>query len=175
LGESVWTPPESFGSLYTPIQAAAFGFAAGDDKLGNPVEVEIVARAAKILALAENTEYLLPSLSGPVHYDASTPGSDKYINLTGFSGYDRANTFPGEICYFELDGGYTRESIIDAIFNGVSTAPIGNNIAGFAQAAEDARNVLTFTHDPSDVLGEPALLIWVDSVFENVVDLPCGE
>lgn len=194
--EAVWVPPEVMSEDYTPVQGAAFGLGAGSPKDdeevdGYRVDVEVVARIAKILGMPEyliNPPYpALPDsplgdtpLEGPVVYVGSgnDEGDELFIDFRSFTGYDRAATYPGRVCYATTDGVtltwhnmlITAASVTEpgAVFTWPSAANYTkNNISGFAQAAEDARRVITFYHDPADIVGPSAVLVdWMDSAFD---------
>lgn len=169
----VWEPgvgDANFDPSYNPLLAAAFGFAAGDDKFANPVDVEIISRAAKILFLADNTEFL-PTLDGPVDYSESPVSNEKFLDFTGFA-YNRANTFPGVACVGVTTGVVTSYQPMDIDTQILEPIIAITNIAGFAQAAEDARKVIAFVHTPADSgLFPPTatnvFVQWSDSVFET--------
>lgn len=75
---------------------------------------------------------------------------DGYYDLSGFA-YERTGVHTGTVTYLtdpEGDGTYVEqtESIMDAVFGG--TGYSGTGADAFAQAADDARQVIEFTHEP---------------------------
>lgn len=160
LGQvTVWGPPESFGPQYTPELAAAFGLGAGDDKLGAGVDPEVAVRSYLITGIPEMTDYL-----DTIALDSELYNPDLYLDLetNGFS-YNRASVFPGGLCWDSFNGdSYVRhfDTIMGEIFNHEPFTATG--LAAFAQAAEDARKVMVFTHDN--------LVYFIDRVFSSNYD-----
>ncbi|WP_322520658.1 hypothetical protein SR882_07625 [Guyparkeria halophila] len=75
---------------------------------------------------------------------------DGYYDLSGFN-YDRSGVHTGSITYLtdpDGDGVYVErtQSILDAVFGGSGYS--GTGADAFAQAADDARAVIEFTHEP---------------------------
>jgi len=75
---------------------------------------------------------------------------DGYYDLTGFT-YDRGAVYTGDVTYLtdpENDGTYVyvTEPIMDAVFDGETYE--GSAADGFAQAADDAVQVIEFIHEP---------------------------
>lgn len=190
---NVWVPgvgdadlPQDSTDIYEPILAAAFGLAAGDDKFANPIDVEIVARSAKILFLADNTTYL-STLPGPVYYGGGGASDENFIDLSGFT-YSRADTFPGSVCVGVTTGLSTTyyEYVIETqILENLNGPGNSSNIAGFAQAAEDARTMIGFYHTPSEFYdsdegkfpefagADNVFVLWASSIFNNATPYPC--
>lgn len=162
LGGDVWMPPEpslGFPDHYTPMLAAAFGLAAGDDKLGNGLDPEVVVRSYHTIDVPSVTAYLsLVDTSGV--YDPSGLLRE-YLDFSDFS-YDRESVFTGAICWDQLDGTYTRhaDTVMNLLFGGENY--VGKGLAAFAQAAEDSRQVMLYVHD--------GLVYYVDPVFQANFD-----
>lgn len=162
LGGDVWMPPEpslGFPDHYTPMLAAAFGLAAGDDKLGNGVDPEVTIRSYHTLDIPSVTAYLsLVDTSGI--YDPSGVLRE-YLDFSEFN-YDRESVFTGSICWDQLNGAYTRnaDTLMNLMFDGDNY--VGTGLAAFAQAAEDARQVMLYVHD--------GLVYYVDPVFQANFD-----
>ncbi len=169
--EIVFDPGVLFGQspvspfdTYSYVLAAAFGLGAGDDKEGAGIDAEVVVRVNKILGLAD----MNPEI-GTIE-DPDNPWLGKYIDYTNFE-YSRWNTFPGCITWDEWDEtllpvpGWVEKSdtIVHAVFGDEADPGWFYNIEGFAMSADDARRVLTFTHN----IGDDALRGRVDKVFEN--------
>ncbi len=75
---------------------------------------------------------------------------DGYYDLSGFA-YDRTAIHGGSVTYLtdpDGDGVFVErtESIMDAVFDGSGYS--GSGADAFAQAADDARAVIEFTHEP---------------------------
>jgi hypothetical protein len=99
--------------------------------------------------------YTLPALgvpgtlAGPVGWGgtAVTGATPDYYDFRSLA-YDRGTTtFPGCIAYWLFDGStlYTLGgSILDEVFEGQPWQ--GTNAAAFAQAADDVRRMIEFTH-----------------------------
>jgi len=160
LGDvTIWGPWGTLDPLYTPELAAAFGLGAGDDKLGAGVDPEVAVRSYLITGIPALTDYL-----DTIDLDPALYNPDQYLDMetNGFS-YDRADVFTGGLCWDTFNGvSYTRhfDTIMGEIF---SDEPFsGTGLAAFAQAAEDARQVIIFTHDN--------LVYYVDSVFGSNFD-----
>jgi len=73
-----------------------------------------------------------------------------YYDLSGFA-YDRSTVHSGSVTYLvdpEGDGTYVEltEPVMDAVFGGSGYS--GSGADAFAQAADDARAVIEFTHEP---------------------------
>jgi len=76
--------------------------------------------------------------------------ADGYYDLSGFA-YDRSEIHTGSVTYLtdpEGNGSYVErtESVMDAVFGGTGYA--GAGVDAFAQAADDARAVIEFVHEP---------------------------
>lgn len=82
-----------------------------------------------------------------------------WIDYRDFT-YDRAATFPGCLRY-EVDeySGYETDTVMRAIFGGQQYR--GSNVEAFAQAADDARRVIEYTHTLY------ANVSFVDRVYES--------
>ena len=142
-GVTLPTPNGDYDDYDT--MAATLGAAADKEGL---LTVDLIEYNNDILGIPEVTTLPTIDRSGGTYLD--------YRNFT----YDRASTFPGCVRY-EVDefSGYRTESIMDSVFGGVGYT--GSNVAGFAQAADDARRVIEMTH-----------LVWanvsfVDRVYES--------
>jgi hypothetical protein len=166
----VWAPPEWFDKQYDHGLAAAFGLGAGDDKLGAGVDQEVVIRSYLTIGIPGTTEmfpdpYQLSASEDP----SGVTAGRAYLDFGNFS-YTRSTVFTGGICWDKRTAdGYVRNygSIMDVVFDGDDYT--GSGLAAFAQAADDARNVLVAVHDgvePNDT----GLLYYVDYVFESYFD-----
>ncbi len=66
--------------------------------------------------------------------------------------YDRSSVFTGTVTYLQDDDGDgtyepVTESIMDAVFDGTNYVSKDGGVDGFAQASDDARAVIEFTHE----------------------------
>jgi hypothetical protein len=112
------------------MKVATSLLAAAADKTGN-LSVDQVAYLNNILKIAEMT-------------------SSDYVDYSSFD-YSRSGTYSGTITYYvqKADGTVVQvtEPIIDAVFGGEDyTSSDGTAIADFAQAADDALQVIEFVH-----------------------------
>ncbi|WP_410277485.1 hypothetical protein [Guyparkeria sp.] len=119
------TNPEESG--WTLQQAASF-LAAAANKYGE-INLDMVVYTNTILGI-NNPE-------------------DAYYDLTGFT-YDRGAVYDGEVTYWVDNGDGTAsqvtEPLMDAVFDGQTYQ--GTAADAFARAADDARAVIEFIHEP---------------------------
>lgn len=112
---------------FTAQQAASF-LAAASDK-SQPITLDIVVYLNTILGL-------------------NGPDGTNYVNYAHFS-YDRAETYVGNVTYTvsEGEGRYRTKvaPILEAVFHGENVDKTGAD--AFAQAADDARQIIKFLHD----------------------------
>lgn len=114
--------------------------AAGADKTGT-IGIDFVVYMNVVMGIVENGEY----------FDYST------------FDYSRDATYTGDITYYvqdpvTLEVTMVTESIMDAVFDGVSyTSASGSGITDFAQAADDAIQLIEFMHEPIHVLEAPTM------------------
>ena len=143
---------------YDFLTAAALALGAGADKEGGGLDAEIAIRTGEILGLPVLTNVLD---THTLHYEGKIL---LFLDYSGFE-YIRENIFTGNVCYDWYDtigGAWVRESksILDAVFgsDNPDNGTLFTNVAGFGQAADDARRVIVFTHDNE---------VWfADSIFE---------
>lgn len=100
--------------------------------------------ASKTKAITVDTVVYLNTILG------INNAEDGYYDLSGFA-YDRTAIHGGSVTYLtdpDGDGVFVErtESIMDAVFGGSSYS--GTGADAFAQAADDARAVIEFTHEP---------------------------
>lgn len=160
-------PPSPFDT-YSYALASAFGLGAGDDKEGIGIDTEVVARVNSILGLANMAPYI-----GTIE-DPDNLWLGKFIDYRDFD-YSRWNTYPGCITWDEWDEQISdwvekSDTIVHAVFGDEVDPGWFSNIEAFALSANDAREVLLFTHD----IGDDALRGRVDKVFENTEEF-CPE
>lgn len=158
--------PADFSPHYDAYIAMAFGLAAGADKAGAGVDIDVVSRANAILGLPGGEFH--EDLGGgnyrgfPGTLDVTIEGESHYfINYEDFT-YTRSDVFPGCVFYDDIVNWIpdVKATLMDLVFNGEDAT--ASNIAGFALAADDARRVLVAIHD----LGDTAVH-GVDAVFTN--------
>jgi len=146
-----------FGPFYDPYMAMAFGMAAGSDKEGWGIDIDVISRANAILYLPGNESDNFPETLG-----RQIEGKWQYfINYSDFT-YTRSNVFPGCIWFDDVANWLQdqHDTIMHAVFNDEDVT--ASNIAGFALAADDARRVLAHVHDLGDLA-----VHGVDPVFRD--------
>ena len=138
------------------------GLAAGDDKQGMGIDIDVVSRVNQILGIAD----LNPAIG--IIDDPLNPWLGNFIDYGDYT-YSRWTTYPGCITWDVWNGvGWdtVSDTIVHAIFDDETDPGTFGNIEGYALSANDARRVLLFTHD----IGDDALRDRVDKVFEDSKD-----
>jgi hypothetical protein len=146
-----------FGPVYDPYLAMAFGLAAGSDKEGWGIDVDVVSHANAILYLPGNE-----SDNFPATHSKQIEGKWQYfINYSEFE-YTRSEVFPGCIWFDDVANWLPdqHDTIMHAVFGDEDVT--ASNIEGFALAADDARRVLVHVHDLGDLA-----VHGVDAVFRS--------
>ena len=128
------------GLGYMPLAAAAFAAAADKTTVQTIDAVQYLNRILKIPA--DTALATLPAFGL----------QEQYLSFAGFS-YNRSAMFPGNISYWDLTGTVpvlVEGTIIEEVFGGVG----GRNLSdakAFASMVDDARMVLLFVHDHTEV------------------------
>jgi hypothetical protein len=144
---------------YLDRAAAALG--GGADKFGKITVDTVIAMNAFMTVAVDLDESEMPL---PINDEG-----DKYYDFSSFA-YERSATYDHTLCYLRvvMDGDVpaqtptgeylvevvSDESVMQAVFGGETYS--GGNIAGFAQAADDARATIEFMHShvvPDELLG----------------------
>ena len=118
------------------LDAAASFLAAASDK-GTAVTIDSVVYLNAILGI-----------TGTI-----VVNGDTYVDYSTFN-YDRATTYVGDITYLKDDGTGTgtyitvTEPIMTAVFGDEPYTSTDGGVDGFAQAADDARTLIEFIHEP---------------------------
>ena len=118
------------------LDAATSFLAAASDK-GTAVSIDSVVYLNSILGI-----------SGTI-----VVNGDTYVDYSTFN-YDRTSTYVGDITYLKDDGTGTgtyitvTEPIMTAVFGDEAYTSSDGGVDGFAQAADDARTLIEFIHEP---------------------------
>jgi len=124
-------------------ELSAFALGGAASKFGT-INVDIVAYHDRIMGIASDmgNTALWPKLT---HYSPEL--GEAFVDYSGFT-YDRAETFPGCVVYLDpanWTAGFTAQRLLDVVPFSELT-PKQDNLAGYAQMAEDARAVIYFVH-----------------------------
>lgn len=150
------------GYSFLDHAASALGGAA---EKGGGIDVDLVVYNNRVLNIPDRT--LWPTLTGDIEAGVGKDG-EEYFDFSTYS-YDRDEKYPGCVTgYFLIDGTPIpfRGTISYWVFD---EEPFeGENVHGFATAADDSMRVITFAHDN--------IVIQIDPVGENSENcsIPCG-
>ncbi len=128
---------------WTPWELSSFALGGAASKFGT-INVDAVAYHDRVMGIAVD---MVDSIGWPndSHYSAEL--NEYFVDYSGFT-YDRGATFPGCVVYLDpanVGAGYQAERLLDVVEFSDPT-PKQDDLAGYAQMAEDARAVIYFIH-----------------------------
>ena len=129
--------------LWTPWELSSFALGGAASKFGT-LNVDAVAYHDRVMGIAVD---MVAAAGWPRTPWYSTELKEYFVNYSGFT-YDRETTFPGCVVYLDpadVPAGYQAERLLDVVAFSAKT-PKQNDLAGYAQMAEDARAVIYFIH-----------------------------
>ncbi|MHB1569146.1 MAG: hypothetical protein ACYC0H_08065 [Solirubrobacteraceae bacterium] len=143
------------------LAAAALGTTASKD---TPITVDSVLYYDRILGFPP-ADYVAPpgwSVGFNRSVDPATgtqmTSGEQFVDFSGFE-YNRSDTFPGSVTWFDADTLTWKVSPILKMvpFTNIPAAPVGDRtltgIQAFAQMADDVRAAILFAHDHESVPG----------------------
>lgn len=148
-GATVDSPLENL-ALYIALLTNSSALSAEDKAKLEALPGDLTTLAASLLAgAADKTSNIGIDLVAYENIIAGVSTPTAYYDYSTYD-YDRADTYSGTITYYvqKTDGTIVpvTESIYDAVFNSVPYSATDGGITAFAQAADDALQVIEFVH-----------------------------
>jgi hypothetical protein len=124
-------------------QLSAFALGGAASKFGS-INVDIVAYHDRVLNIVN--DWKVSSFWEKLIHSSAELNED-FVDYSGVS-YDRTSTFPGCVVYLDpanWSAGYKAARLLNVV-EFTNLGPKQDNIAGYAQMAEDSRSVIYFIH-----------------------------
>jgi hypothetical protein len=134
---------------WSPWDLSSFALGGAASKFGT-INVDAVAYHDRVMGIAVD---MVAAVGWPKEPLYSADLKEYFVNYSGFT-YDREETFPGCVVYLDPakpSAGFQAYALLDVVDFSTKT-PKQDDLAGYAQMAEDARAVIYFIHLYSSVI-----------------------